>query len=218
MTIEPLGDRAYIVRDLQAPAWRVAEMWRQGRLPGVSEVVAAYDTVVLYTEASFDPGTLREGVAPSTPMNPWEGVAPSSSTEPWEGVALSTPQSPIIEVPVRYDGPDLDEVADRLGWKREQVIEAHTATVYTCYAIGFCPGFPYLGYLEGPLSTLGRRPEPRVRVPSGSVAIAGRQTGIYPLERPGGWWLLGTTDFRVVDLADGFFAFQPGDRVKFVGC
>jgi KipI family sensor histidine kinase inhibitor len=192
MTIEPLGDRAFIVRDLQAPAWRVAEVWRQARLGGVSEVVAAYETVVLYTEAGFDPGTLREGVAPSTP------------------------QPPVIEVPVRYDGPDLDEVADRLGWSRDQVIAAHTATVYTCYAIGFCPGFPYLGYLEGPLNTLGRRPEPRVRVAPGSVAIAGRQTGIYPLERPGGWWLLGTTDFRIVDLEAGFFAFQPGDRVKFV--
>lgn len=192
MTIEPLGDRAYIVRSLSAPAWQVAEAWRQARLTGVSEVVAAYDTVVLYTEPGFNPNTLREGVAPSTPPRP------------------------IVEIPVRYDGPDLDEVAERLGWTTGQVIEAHTSAIYTCYAIGFCPGFPYLGYIEGPLGTLGRRAEPRVRVAPGSVAIAGRQTGIYPVERPGGWWLLGTTDFRVVDLAAGYFAFRPGDRVKFI--
>lgn len=192
MTLEPLGDTAYIARQFSVPAWVIAETWRRSKIPGVREVVAAYDSVALMIEPGhFDPASLSE-----PPIEGW-------------------PVRPVIEVPVRYDGADLGEVADRLGWSTEQVVAAHTNTIYTCYAIGFCPGFPYLGYLQGELGSLGRRTEPRIRVPAGSVAIAGRQTGIYPLERPGGWWLLGTTDYKVVDLAEGFFAFSPGDRVKF---
>jgi KipI family sensor histidine kinase inhibitor len=193
MILEPLGDSAYLARELRAPAWQVAEAWRAARLPGVREVVAAYDTVALM----IDPRQFE-------------------SAKVVEPMVDAIEERPIIEVPVRYDGPDLAEVTERLGWTAAQVIEAHTASVYTCYAVGFCPGFPYLGYLEGELATLGRRPEPRVKVPTGSVAIAGRQTGIYPLERPGGWWLLGRTEFTVVDLQRGYFAFSPGDRVRFV--
>lgn len=193
MILEPLGDSAYIARELRAPAWQVAEAWRAARLPGVREVVAAYDTVALM----IDPRQFE-------------------SAKVVEPMVDAIEERPIIEVPVRYDGPDLAEVTERLGWTAAQVIEAHTASVYTCYAMGFCPGFPYLGYLEGELATLGRRPEPRVKVPTGSVAIAGHQTGIYPLERPGGWWLLGRTEFTVVDLQRGYFAFSPGDRVRFV--
>lgn len=196
MKIEPLGDTAFIARDLSAPAWQIADAWRQMRLPGVREVVAAYDTVALYTDAGFDPDTLKEGAAPSAP----QALEPRA----------------IIEVPVRYDGPDLDEVASRMDLSVAEVVAAHAGSVYTCYAVGFCPGFPYLGYLDESFEKLGRRSEPRVRVPAGSVAVAGRQTGIYPLERPGGWWLIGTTDFQVVDLERGFFAFAPGDRVRFV--
>jgi len=192
MTVEPMGDRAYIARQLSAPAWFIADTWRRARLAGVREVVAAYESVAVIVDPEvFEIESLVE-----------------PPTEGW-------PVRPVTEVPVRYDGADLEEVATRLGWTVGQVIESHTRQVYTCYAIGFCPGFPYLGYVEGELATLGRRPEPRVRVPAGSVAIAGKQTGIYPLERPGGWWLLGTADYRVVDLAEGFFAFAPGDRVKF---
>jgi len=193
MILEPLGDSAYMARELRAPAWQVAEIWRAARLPGVREVVAAYDTVALIV----DPRCFE-----------LERVS-----EPEVGAIA---ERPVVEVPVRYDGPDLVEVAERLGWATDHVIEVHTSSIYTCYAVGFCPGFPYLGYLEGELASLGRRSEPRVRVPAGSVAIAGRQTGIYPLERPGGWWLLGSTEFTLVDLQRGFFAFSPGDRVRFV--
>lgn len=193
MTLEPLGDSAWIARGLNGPAWRVAEAWRAGRHPGVRELVAAYDTVaVMVDPLRFDRSCL---------------VEPSLA---------EVVERPVVEVPVHYDGADMAEVAERLGWTTDQIIAAHTGAVYTCYAVGFCPGFPYLGYLEGELGTLGRRSEPRVRVPAGSVAIAGRQTGIYPLERPGGWWLLGSTEFTLVDLSREFFAFSPGDRVRFV--
>src|SRR5207244_10203223 len=93
------------------------------------------------------------------------------------------------------------------------VIRLHTATPYTVYAIGFVPGFPYLGYLPPELCGVGRLPSPRVRVEPGSVGLTGRQTGIYPLARPGGWNLIGRTPLTVVDVADGFFPLRVGDAV-----
>ena len=95
------------------------------------------------------------------------------------------------------------------------MIAWHGGVEYDVFAIGFQPGFPYAGYLPVPLSGLPRRDAPRVRVPAGSVAIAGRQTGIYPTESPGGWHLLGRTPLCIVDLDDGYFPIRAGDRVRF---
>jgi len=83
------------------------------------------------------------------------------------------------------------------------------------YAVGFVPGFPYLGYLPAELCGVGRLPTPRLRVEPGSVGLTGRQTGLYPLARPGGWNLIGRTPLIVVDVADGFFPLRVGDAVRF---
>src|SRR5205807_4427751 len=83
------------------------------------------------------------------------------------------------------------------------------------YAIGFCPGFPYLGYLPASLSDVPRLPVPRLRVEAGSVGLTGRQTGIYTEARPGGWNLIGRTPLQLVDVADGYFPLRTGDRVRF---
>jgi len=96
-----------------------------------------------------------------------------------------------------------------------EVVANHSGRDYTVFAIGFLPGFPYLGYLPEALCGLPRREAPRVRVPAGSVAIAGRQTGVYPAESPGGWYLLGRTPLRIVDVARGHFPIRAGDRVRF---
>ena len=80
---------------------------------------------------------------------------------------------------------------------------------------GFCPGFPYLGYLPDELCGVPRLASPRVRVEPGSVGLTGRQTGLYPLARPGGWNLIGRTPLTVVDVAAGYFPIRPGDRVRF---
>src|SRR5947199_152200 len=82
-------------------------------------------------------------------------------------------------------------------------------------AVGFVPGFPYLGYLPAELCGVGRLPSPRVRVEAGSVGLTGRQTGVYPLPRPGGWNLIGRTPLVVVDVAAGFFPLRVGDAVRF---
>jgi inhibitor of KinA len=83
------------------------------------------------------------------------------------------------------------------------------------YAIGFCPGFPYLGYLPSALSGVPRLETPRVRLERGSVGLTGRQTGIYTEPRPGGWNIIGRTPFELVNVADGYFPLRTGDRVQF---
>jgi KipI family sensor histidine kinase inhibitor len=124
-----------------------------------------------------------------------------------------------IEIPVRYggeDGPDLDVVAERCALTPAQVIELHASETYLAYMLGFAPGFAYLGELPAALE-LPRRDTPRQRVPAGSVAIAGRQTAVYPAPTPGGWHLLGRTDVTVWDATRTPPALiQPGTAVRFV--
>ncbi len=133
--------------------------------------------------------------------------------------ADATPvQATTHRIPVRYggaDGPDLHEVAERLGMTPALVIETHASVCYTVYILGFMPGFGYLGDLPEALR-LPRRDTPRARVPVGSVAIAERQTAVYPASTPGGWHLLGRTDARLWDIErDPPAILRPGDRVRF---
>jgi len=128
-------------------------------------------------------------------------------------------QAETIDVTVRYggdDGPDLEAVAERCGLSPAQVIELHSSVTYSAYMLGFAPGFAYLGELPAELE-LPRRDTPRQRVPAGSVAIAGRQTAVYPAPTPGGWHLIGRTDVAVWDAARTPPALiQPGAAVRFV--
>lgn len=101
----------------------------------------------------------------------------------------------IVEIPVCYGGeygPDLEEVAQRNGLLPEEVIQLHSGQDYLIYAIGFAPGFPYVGGVSEKIAT-PRKKTPRLRIPAGSVGIAGMQTGIYPIETPGGWQIIGRT-------------------------
>jgi antagonist of KipI len=123
------------------------------------------------------------------------------------------------EIPVAYggeDGPDLAGVAAARGLSEAEVVRLHSNAEYTAFMLGFTPGFPYLGLLPEALEC-PRRATPRVRVPAGSVAVAGRQTGIYPVSSPGGWHVLGRTSLRLFDpLRDEPALVAPGDRVRFV--
>jgi KipI family sensor histidine kinase inhibitor len=125
----------------------------------------------------------------------------------------------LVDVPVRYggpDGPDLAEVAAAHGLTPSQVVELHASVRYGVLFIGFAPGFAYLGGLPPELET-PRRPSPRERVPPGSVGIAGRQTGIYPVAMPGGWQLIGRSDVVLFDPRRGRpTLLAPGDTVRFV--
>jgi KipI family sensor histidine kinase inhibitor len=124
-----------------------------------------------------------------------------------------------IEVPVLYGGeygPDLEEVARLHSINGEEVVRLHSCETYTVYFIGFLPGFPYLGPLDTNLDT-PRWESPRLEIKAGSVGIAGRQTGIYPLDSPGGWRIIGRTPLKLFDPgANPPARFSPGDKVRFI--
>lgn len=123
-----------------------------------------------------------------------------------------------VEIPVRYDGCDMRAFAEAKNLTPDQVAEIHSAGVYYVFQIGFAPGFPYLGPLDERL-WLPRQATPRTRVPQGSVAIGGRQTGIYPRGLPGGWHIIGTTDKVLFSPEAGdedAFLLRIGDEVRFV--
>ena len=124
----------------------------------------------------------------------------------------------IVEVPVCYGGehgPDLDFIAEHTGLPVTEVIKRHCAPTYYCYMLGFTPGFCYIGGMDEQLTT-PRLSNPRTSIPMGSVGIAGKQTGIYPIASPGGWQLLGQTPLRLFDpLRNPITLIQAGDWVRF---
>ncbi|MFN2317788.1 MAG: 5-oxoprolinase subunit PxpB [Gemmatimonadales bacterium] len=132
-----------------------------------------------------------------------------------DGASLARPAGRDHLIPVHYDGDDLSEVARLTGLSRDEVVRRHADPWYHVYLLGFAPGFAYLGDLD-PALVLARHGSPRKRVPAGSVAIAGAQTAIYPLDTPGGWHLIGRTDLVLFDPEAAPPArLQPGDRVRF---
>jgi inhibitor of KinA len=223
----PLGDQALLayLAD-EASAVRFAAEIRAANPPWLQDVVPAYASVGVFFDADAI-GTaevmawlrrLREGEAPAEPpilWRSWEGEAPAEPCD--ELTARLEPRPPArFTIPVCYEfAPDMPRVCEHTGLTSDAVIRLHTSTELTVYAIGFVPGFPYLGYLPKELCGVGRLPSPRVRVEPGSVGLTGRQTGIYPLPRPGGWNLIGRTPLTIVDVAAGFFPLRVGDVVRF---
>jgi KipI family sensor histidine kinase inhibitor len=128
-------------------------------------------------------------------------------------------QRPLVEIPVHYggaDGPDLDVVAEWAGVRPEDVIAWHAERTYRVYMLGFVPGFCYMGRVDSRIAAPRRR-VPRERVPQGSVGIAGEQTGVYPIESPGGWQLIGRTTTVMFDAGrTPPSLLRPGDLVRFV--
>lgn len=195
MKIDPLGDSAYILRGLEVPPASYARILNRAKIPGLREAVASYETVGLY-------------------IDPW--IFELDSLPDSRALSEYSPASKHHVVPVCYEfGLDNAEAAERMGLSAAELVKAHSGRVYDCYAVGFCPGFAYLGYLPDAISGLPRLTNPRVRVPMGSVAITGRQTAVYPLERPGGWWLIGRTPLVMVDTFEDFFPISAGDTVLF---
>lgn len=123
----------------------------------------------------------------------------------------------LVEIPVVYDGEDLAYVASYNKLSTAEVIQIHTEATYRVYMMGFLPGFAYLGGMDERIAT-PRKASPRAKVPAGSVGIAGKQTGIYPLESPGGWQLIGHTDIPLFTLGSSEpTLLKAGDLVRFVG-
>lgn len=197
-----LGDEIDLAVNRRVHA--LASLVEVSGIAGVIETVPAYATLLVHYDAlvlSFTQikNILREKVTQ---------IQENESHKPRR-----------VEVPVRYGGelgPDLEAVASHCGLPVEDIIRIHSEKIYTVYMMGFTPGYPYMGKLDDAL-IMPRLKTPRTRAPVGTVAIAGSQTGIYSIESPGGWNLIGWTPLQLFDSnSDSPFLFAPGDEVKFV--
>lgn len=200
MHLVPLGDQAVLAYLPDEPAAvRFAAAVRVANPPWLHDVVPAYASAGVFFDA--DRTSTSEVLR-------WLEALAVPETESATGRAFT--------VPVCYEMQfDLPRVCEHTGLSADDVIRLHTASEYTVYAIGFVPGFPYMGYLPAELCGVPRLASPRVRVDPGSVGLTGKQTGVYPLARPGGWNLIGRTPLTIVDVGDGFFPLRVGDRVRF---
>jgi inhibitor of KinA len=204
LRIQPLGDGALLAElgtrldtGLNTRAIALAAALKKRR--DVRQAIAGYASVTV----QFDPDQATH-----------ESLAAAIERLAAKRPAMAEPGR-LHRIPVTYDGPDIEAVAARLDLSTEQVAEIHTRPIYRVFLIGFVPGWAYLGPLAQELE-LPRRHVPRTQVPAGSVAIAGRQTGIYPLPTPGGWHLIGRTKVRLfLPDSDPPCLFRAGDRVKF---
>lgn len=209
--IEPLGDAAAIV------AWRLLDdssAWRAvqnateqllcQQIDGVLTVVPAFKSLTVF----YDCGRLT-----------WKEVERWLVESLRTASSASLSQQRTLEIPVCYDAAfavDLASLAEAHALSIEDVVRLHSAASYVVQMIGFSPGFPYLAGLPPQLQT-PRRASPRLKVPVGSVAIGGSQTGIYSLETPGGWNIIGRTPVRLFDPErDPSCLLRTGDAIRFV--
>lgn len=207
--LEPVGAEAVLLVLADTPddhlplrIARLAEAIRQRLGPQLRELVPGWTTLLLHYDLLLtDPARLAADLAPLLAH--------------WPSAPLPEEQGHLHRLPIWYGGEDLGAVAEACGLRPDQVIELHSAVEYRVGAIGFAPGFAYLGELDARLA-LPRRATPRTCVPAGSLAIAERQTAIYPQASPGGWHLLGLCPQRLFDPAQAPpCPLALGDRVRF---
>ena len=205
--VAPAGDRALLITlgtiidpALLGQVLALDRVLQDRRPSGLLGTVPAYASLLCHYDASLTDAARLE-----------------ASIRQLEGrVEPSIPSGAIVDIPTRYDGPDLPEVALKTNLTPAAVIEQHAGREYLVYCVGFAPGFTYCGALPDQL-LVPRMASPRLGVPAGSIGIAGRQTGIYAVESPGGWNLIGRTTLRLFNpTADPPVRFKPGDRLRFL--
>jgi inhibitor of KinA len=220
MRIFPLGDSAVTVEfgneislDLNRKAIALSEYLESNPFPGFIETVPAYSSTTIFFEpktvcSAFDEfDTAFAAVCACVES----GIEKSRSTV--------EPEANLIEIPVVFSADtsiDLTEICAFSGLGSDDVISIFLELEYRVYMLGFLPGFAYMGEVDAQIA-VPRKHTPRLKVPAGSVGIAGKQTGIYPLESPGGWQIIGRTEMKMFDpLSEPSCPLGPGDRVKFV--
>lgn len=190
---------------VNARVHRLARAIAQALPELASELVPTYRSLMVY----FNPLQTRREALEARIRELLQGIT--------EAIGQAE-QATVVEIPVCYGGeygPDLGHVAEHNGLSLEEVISLHTSKPYLVYMLGFTPGFPYLGGMSERIAT-PRLAQPRVAIPAGSVGIAGSQTGIYPIESPGGWQLIGLTPLRVFNpQAANPFLFAAGEYLRF---
>ena len=208
--IVPAGESALIVEfeeridpAVNARTIACAEAIQGAQLPGVRDVVPTYRSVAIY----FDPLRTNGNL-----------LMESVDREATRAASVAAASRAPVRIPVCYGGelgPDLASVAAFAGMGEQDVVGVHTSTTYRVFMLGFVPGFAYLGIVDGRIA-MPRHSTPRVRVPLGSVGIAGVQTGVYPTETPGGWQLIGRTPLKPFDpTREQPFLMKAGDAVQF---
>ena len=155
-------------------------------IPGIVETVPTYRSLMVH----YDPSVI-----------PYAQIRMKLEQLLDEMGEIEIPPSPVLEIPVLYGGemgPDLPFVAENAGMSEEEVVKIHSSAEYLIYMLGFTPGFTYLGGMSEKIAA-PRLKAPRVKIPAGSVGIAGTQTGVYPIDSPGGWQLIGRTPVKMYD-------------------
>jgi len=209
--IVPLGDSALLIQvgdeidiTTNQRVHALAALINVSPPVGVIETVPAYGTLLVH----YDPLLLS--------FVQIKNYLRQKLTQVHDNISRKRKQ---LEVPVRYGGEygvDLESVARHCQLQMEDVIRIHSEKIYTVFMMGFTPGFPYMGKLDDAI-IMPRLERPRTRVPAGTVAIAGSQTGIYPIDSPGGWQLIGWTALQLFNPeSESPFLFSPGDEVKFI--
>lgn len=211
MRLLPCGDRAVVAEfgDAVDPAINArvrafAYSLQQMSHGGVLQVTPTYRSALV----EYDPLTLD-----------WDTLTALLHEADRRTTTLRLPAPRRVRVPVCYGGefgPDLESVCEHTGLSQDQVIARHAGAEYLVYCVGFAAGFPYMGGLDPALVT-PRLPAPRTKVPAGAVGIGGQQTGVYPMELPGGWRLIGRSPMRLFDAGrQEPCLLQSGDLVTFV--
>ena len=198
---------------LHSKVMRAYHFFRQHPFPGFVEAVPAYASLSVY----FDPlRSARIGQMDADGLLEHLNAMLDEAMKSTD-VGQEDPSS-IMKIPVCYHpllASDLEWTAEHCGLGMDELIALHTGTIYTVYMLGFVPGFPYLGILPEGLE-VPRKSTPSESIPAGSVALAGRQTGIYPISTPGGWQVIGRTPILLFDPGrDPSCLLKPGDRVQF---
>lgn len=222
LDIKVLGDSAIIIQlgegihpSIHQKVKNLSYLLEEYPFDGFIESVPAYNSLAVY----YSPYLVYQ----STNGFQLDGTPLDKVTDYIQTLAAQISELPVtegrlVEIPVLYGGefgPDLHIVAETHSMTIEEVIEIHTTPEYLVYMIGFAPGFPFLGGLDERIAT-PRKLTPRTSIPPGSVGIAGKQTGVYPLETPGGWQIIGRTpiDLFMPDMSPPSL-LQSGDKIKF---
>ena len=216
------GDHCLIIRfgdhidpAINARARQAAELIHHAALPYISDLVPTFTTLGVYLHPFYpDPPLHKDLINTLTAL-----LAPlTQSSDAGHAAEALVEATRLIRIPVCYDpqlGIDLTDIARHCGLSIDEVIQLHTAAPVRVFMLGFAPGMGYMGLSDSRLD-IGRRSTPRNRLPAGSVAIANRQTVIYPNDSPGGWNIVGATPLRLFDPNTPPYArYAPGDQVWF---
>ncbi|OAS89321.1 MULTISPECIES: 5-oxoprolinase subunit PxpB [Metabacillus] len=218
ITFYPQGDKAITIhfgqelhKDLHQKIIAFTEFIEANPFPGLLEVIPSFTSATI----SYEPTKIEMVTPKKTPYDVVLSILKSRLTN--LPVSISHP-SKTVTIPVCYGGdfgPDLQDVADYHHLTQQQIINIHANQEYLVYMIGFAPGFPYLGGMSKEIAT-PRKATPRLKIPVGSVGIGGEQTGVYPIESPGGWQLIGRTPIRLFRQdAKQPSLLRAGDFVRF---